>query len=265
MWTSNHSPATFTADQTVHNLAIGKPSIMAGELAWWLLCLMSIAPRGFAGESRALRSPLAETVARIEASFADIDATRRNDLDHIATAVVEQIRLRRATQVMFVCTHNSRRSQFAQVWAHLAIAHYGVDGVQAVSGGTEVTACNSRTIEALRRAGLRAEIIKPGDNPHYRLKFDSGPRSLDVYSKLYDSIAADNFVAVMCCADADEQCPVVEGAAERFSLHYIDPKVSDETPTERHTYDERSLTIAREMFYLFSRIEAERLESLGDN
>jgi hypothetical protein len=35
---------------------------------------------------------------------------------------------------------------------------------------------------------------------------------------------------------------------------YVDPKVSDNSPKERATYDERSRQIAREMFFLMSQV-----------
>ena len=52
----------------------------------------------------------------------------------------------------FICTHNSRRSHLAQVWAQAAAAHYKITGIRTHSGGTEATACNHRTIRALRRS-----------------------------------------------------------------------------------------------------------------
>ena len=42
-------------------------------------------------------------------------------------------------QLNFICTHNSRRSQFAQVWGQVASYYYG-HKVNCYSGGTEVTA-----------------------------------------------------------------------------------------------------------------------------
>ena len=42
----------------------------------------------------------------------------------------------------FICTHNSRRSHFAQVWCSVALQHFAVGNVLTWSGGTEVTQCN---------------------------------------------------------------------------------------------------------------------------
>ena len=54
-----------------------------------------------------------------------------------------------------------------------------------------------------------------------------------------------------------ERAPVlVYGSSARFSTPYVDPKVSDGTPEERDTYDERCAQIAREMLYAMSRAGA---------
>jgi arsenate reductase len=46
----------------------------------------------------------------------------------------------------------------------------------------------------------------------------------------------------------------VQGATDRFSINYDDPKEADGTPAERTRYDERCRQIAREMFFLMSRV-----------
>jgi arsenate reductase len=79
---------------------------------------------------------------------------------------------------------------------------------------------------------------------------------MECFSKTYDDPVNPNegFVAIMTCADADEACPVVSGAALRAPIRYDDPKVADGTPQEAAVYEERCLQIATEMLYLFSRV-----------
>ena len=74
-------------------------------------------------------------------------------------------------RVLFVCTHNSRRSQFAHVWAEVFAHHYGLDWVRCYSGGTEVTACDERTVAALRRAGFQVSASGAAPNPIYQCKY----------------------------------------------------------------------------------------------
>ncbi|MFQ5731174.1 MAG: low molecular weight phosphatase family protein [Planctomycetaceae bacterium] len=196
-------------------------------------------------------------VDRVVKQTHDVPTKRRKTLDAIAASIGKQLESHGKTAVLFVCTHNSRRSQFAQVWAHAAARYYGVKSVQFWSGGTEATAANIRTVKALRRAGFTIEAKKIAANPIYTVTQPGGKRAFRMFSKVYWDKAnpQSRFVAVMCCGDADRKCPVVKGAAARFSLHFVDPKVSDGTPKENETYDERCRQIAVEMFYLLSRIK----------
>ena len=54
----------------------------------------------------------------------------------------------------------------------------------------------------------------------------------------------------MVCNDADQKCPTVPGATDRFSIPFVDPKGSDDTEAESSTYDERSTQIAREFLWV---------------
>lgn len=191
------------------------------------------------------------------AEFQQIPKPRREALDGLAEKIGALQAAKRPVRLVFICTHNSRRSHFAQVWGQVAAAWYCVDGVTTFSGGTEATACNPRTVEALRRAGLVVEA--PADfgstsNPRYKVTFSAERPAMVCYSKTYhdhDNPQQD-FIAILTCSDADEKCPIVNGATARFPLTYDDPKIADETPAEAERYDERSREIAREMLYLFS-------------
>ena len=58
----------------------------------------------------------------------------------------------------------------------------------------------------------------------------------------------------MTCAHADENCPFIPGTEKRIPLRYEDPKRFDNTPMGVEKYDERSLQIAAELFYVFKRV-----------
>jgi len=165
------------------------------------------------------------------------------------------------TSLVFICTHNSRRSHMAQLWAQAAAFHLGLNDVNTYSGGTEVTAFNARAVAALERAGWTAEIEGTADRNPVRRLSAAGVPAQPCWSKRYDDAAnpQSGFIAVMTCSEADGACPVVFGASARFSLPYIDPKVSDGTPEESSTYDARSAQIAAEMLYVMQ--TAARLRS----
>ena len=58
----------------------------------------------------------------------------------------------------------------------------------------------------------------------------------------------------MTCDLANETCPFVTGAEKRFAITFKDPKAFDNTPQSGEKYNERSLHIATEMFFVFSQI-----------
>lgn len=191
-------------------------------------------------------------------TLATIPDDRRETLDRIAAFVRESGAAGQPVRLVFICTHNSRRSHMSQIWAATAASWYGIDGVETHSGGTEATAFNPRAVAVMRRAGF--EIDEPPDdaaNLHYAVSFAVDRASLDVFSKTYDGAGnpSSDFVAIMTCSQADQACPFVRGAVLRISLPYEDPKVADGTPEEAARYDERARQIAVEMFYLFSKVK----------
>src|SRR5689334_7244117 len=60
----------------------------------------------------------------------------------------------------FICTHNSRRSHIAQIWAQTAAHYYGIANVETFSGGTEATAFNPRAVKAMQEAGFEITTWK---------------------------------------------------------------------------------------------------------
>ena len=154
----------------------------------------------------------------------------------------------------FICTHNSRRSQFSQIWGKLAAAYHGID-INSFSGGVEVTAFNERAVASIKRSGFK--VSKEGnDNPKYFVFFSDDEDPIVTFSKVYDDAAnaPSRFAAVMTCSHADENCPFIPGAEARIPVRYEDPKAFDDTDREAEKYDERSMEIASEMLFVFSKI-----------
>ena len=181
---------------------------------------------------------------------------RKRALEDVAAFVSWKRAAGEVAELTFICTHNSRRSQMGQLWAAAAAAHFGIDEVRTYSGGTKATAFNPRAVAAMEKAGFVIEK-RGGDNPRYLATFDESGPAIECFSKTYDDPTnpAEDFVAIMTCADADEACPVVSGAALRAPIRYDDPKVADGTPgRDKRLYHERCLQIATEMLHLFSRV-----------
>ncbi len=200
----------------------------------------------------------------VEARLPELDAIpseRREALDALARFVVEQRAAARPARLIFICTHNSRRSHMGQLWAAAAAAYYGVAQVETYSGGTEATAFNPRAVAAMQRAGFAvAAPDEPGDNPRYELSFGPEAGRMLAFSKTWDdpSNPSEDFAAIMTCTQADESCPFVRGASFRVAVPYDDPKAADGSPNEAVVYDERARQIAAEMFYLFREVAEAR-------
>jgi len=95
------------------------------------------------------------------------------------------------------------------------------------------------------------------ENPVYTVQLGPDGPTVECFSKVYDhdTNPSSDFIAVMVCSDADENCPFVPGARHRISLPYDDPKTSDHTPEAADTYDERLDQIARELFRVFDALK----------
>ena len=196
-------------------------------------------------------------VSKREQEFDQVSAERKAELQQLANYVGARIAKGQDAKLTFVCTHNSRRSHLTQIWTQIAAAHYGVNHVQTFSGGTEVTACNPRTVAALKRCGLRFSTKEESSsNPHYVVAFSEMEPPLVCFSKVFnrEPNPSSNYCAVMTCSHADQNCPVAIGCDLRLAIRYEDPKVSDDTPQEAATYDERCAQIAREMLYAMSQV-----------
>ena len=187
-----------------------------------------------------------------------IPGERKEALDRLAAGIVHTLKGEGSAEIIFICTHNSRRSHMGQLWAQLASWSYGVEGITCFSGGTEVTMFNPLAVKALKKAGFRIRIEIPGANAIYRVDYPGAPIDNRSFSKRYTDPPnpPGGFIAVMTCSDADEACPIVHGASSRHAIQYEDPKAFDGTPGETGGYDRRCREIAREMFYLLYRVSA---------
>ncbi len=155
-------------------------------------------------------------------------------------------------QFVFICTHNSRRSQAAQIWAQTAACYFGIPA-KSYSGGTEQTLFEPKALKALERVGFIAHTIDLSSGT-YSVSFSPETESIICFSKKSEDPVnpQKDFIAFMTCSQADENCPVVKGAIERFSLAYEDPKVYDGSSSEESAYNECCQQIGRDLFYLFS-------------
>ncbi len=156
----------------------------------------------------------------------------------------------------FICTHNSRRSHLSQIWTQTMAEHFGIKNVFCYSGGTEATAMFPKVAETLQNQGFEIQKVSETENPVYAVKFSENAHPVIGFSKKYDDAfnPVSGFAAIMTCSNADQGCPFIAGAEKRIPVKFEDPKTSDGTPEMDETYAKRSLEIASEMYYVFSKI-----------
>jgi arsenate reductase len=108
-------------------------------------------------------------------------------------------------RVLFLCTHNSARSQMAEG----LLRHLGGERFEAFSAGTEATHVRPLAIEAMAELGIDVSQQE---------------------SKTLDRYLGEPFDAVITvCDQAAEACPVFPGAKRR--LHWSLPDPSQATGT----------------------------------
>lgn len=194
------------------------------------------------------------TITNVLNEFHLIPASRKKELELLRDFILKK---KGKTNLIFICTHNSRRSHLAQIWAQIASNYYNLKGISCYSGGTESTAFYPSAIEALKEQGLLALRISEGANPIYAIRFTDSNHPILCFSKKHDHFfnPKTNFIAIMTCDQADQNCPFIPNANHRISIKYEDPKVADGTAFEKEKYTQRSWEICREMFFIFSEIE----------
>lgn len=185
-----------------------------------------------------------------------ITEERKAVLQPMVTYIQNKKKEQQTIRLNFICTHNSRRSHLSQIWAQTMAHYFGVPKVHCYSGGTEATALFPKVAETLTAQGFHIQMLSTQDNPVYAIKYDDNEEAVVCFSKCYDDSfnPSTGFAAIMTCNSADEACPMVIGAEARFPIKYDDPKAFDGTELQTAKYAERSLEIAREMWWVFSQL-----------
>ena len=181
-----------------------------------------------------------------------IPKKRKQELLEVSSYISLKIKDKKTPAIIVICTHNSRRSHFGQLWLKVAAVYHGLSPLQVFSGGTEATAFHPNAVAALHHVGFKIEKTTEEENPVYEGEIGQEGKVLVMFSKRFDheNNAQKDFGALLVCTQADEACPVVTGADARFAIPYDDPKAFDDTEEMEEKYLDRCRQIAREMFYI---------------
>ncbi len=190
--------------------------------------------------------------------FSSITLERKELLEKITDYIISKRNNNKPINLVYICTHNSRRSHFGQIWGQVAAYYYNIKDVYTFSGGTEATAFNVNAINAIKRVGFIVNALEDSENPTYHISFDENKKPIECFSKVYDDPKnpQTEFAAIMTCSDAEENCPFIPGVELRIGTTYNDPKEFDNTALQDSKYDERCKQIALETFYVFSKINS---------
>ena len=190
-------------------------------------------------------------------NFESISVERKIVLQPLVDFIQGKASNNQEIRLNLICTHNSRRSHLSQVWAQTAAAHYGIKNVFCYSGGTEATAMFPMAAKTLAKQGFQIKTISEGNNPVYAIKYSENAHPIIGFSKTFDDDfnPQSEFAAILTCSSADRGCPFIAGAEKRIPVTFEDPKAFDNTPQQAEKYEERSVQIATEMFYVFSQIK----------
>jgi arsenate reductase (thioredoxin) len=137
------------------------------------------------------------------------------------------------SRVLFLCTHNSARSQMAEG----LLRHLAGDRFEAMSAGTEATHVRPLAIGAMEEVGIDI----------------SGQESKTLERYLEEPF--DYVITV--CDDANDTCPFFPGASTRLHWSFEDPSKAQGSEEERLTVFRRVRDGIRD------RVQAELLNGGG--
>jgi arsenate reductase len=186
-----------------------------------------------------------------------VSEERKEVLQPLIEYIQNKFDIQQPIRLNFICTHNSRRSHLSQIWAQTMALHFGIKNVFCYSGGTEATAMFPKVCETLINQGFKIQQLSLEQNPVYAVKYDEDESAIICFSKTFDDDfnPKSEIIAIMTCSSADAGCPFIAGAEKRLPIRYDDPKAFDGTDLMDVKYAERSLEIASEMYYIFSKIK----------
>jgi arsenate reductase len=116
--------------------------------------------------------------------------------------VIVKLREQAKSNVLFICIHNSARSQMAEAWVNQICG----DFFAAESAGLEPGTLNPLVVEAMQEVGIDIS------NNETRGVFDTLKAG-----KLF------SYVITVCDEASAEKCPIFPGAAKRLHWGFADP------------------------------------------
>ncbi|SRR5258706_8174289 len=115
-------------------------------------------------------------------------------------------------RVLFICIHNSARSQMAEAWLN----HFCRECFEAESAGLEPGTLNPLIVEAMQEAGI-----------------DISRKKTQGVFDVIKSGRAFAYVITVCDETSAERCPVFVGVTKRLHWSFPDPSTLTGTKEEK--------------------------------
>ena len=115
-------------------------------------------------------------------------------------------------KVLFVCVHNSARSQMAEAYLN----HFGEGRFEAESAGLEPGVLNPRVVRVMKEDGI-----------------DISRNQTKSVFDLFKQGRMFGYVVTVCDTEAAEKCPIFPGAARKLHWSFPDPSALSGSEEEK--------------------------------
>lgn len=115
-------------------------------------------------------------------------------------------------KVLFLCIHNSARSQMAEAY----LKKYGGDQFEVESAGLEPGILNPLAVEVMKEAGIDISTNK----------------TKDVF-QLYEQKKSFHYVITVCDKESSDRCPVFPMLSEKINWSFEDPSAFSGTHEDK--------------------------------
>lgn len=133
-------------------------------------------------------------------------------------------------KVLFVCIHNSARSQMAEAFLNTL----GKDKFEAESAGIEPGKLNPIVVEAMKEIEIDISMNRCKDVTEFLNK-----------GKIFD------FVITVCDEGNAERCPIFPGNAKKIHWSFIDPSAFNGTHDEKLIQTRKVRDLIKEKVFNF--------------
>jgi arsenate reductase (thioredoxin) len=120
--------------------------------------------------------------------------------------------MKKSFKVLFVCVHNSARSQMSKAF----LSYLAADRFEAHSAGFEPGMLNPLAVEVMREVGIHI----------------SGNQTKSVFDFFKHGVLFD-YVITVCDAATAEKCPIFPGITKLLHWSFDDPSAAEGTHEEK--------------------------------